>query len=85
MRVVEKKSWSYKFTCSCCESQLEAEADDVVYRDVFDSDGDRVIEGSSYYVVCPECGESEDIPGTLGKKIADAARSRYDERNKPTT
>lgn len=59
IKQVEPKEWAYKFTCSGCDSELEAEADDV---SVTHYDGDfRETPYDSWSVSCPLCAHATTI------------------------
>lgn len=57
MKVIERKPWSYSFTCRGCQSKLEAESSDVREGE-FGSMGDYDTE---FYVRCTVCGDDHII------------------------
>ena len=56
MKIIKKQdvsNWSYKHTCLTCESELEVEADDLIYNHY---DGDMREPGYTVYqFACPVC------------------------------
>jgi len=59
IKQTETKEWSHKFTCSECDSELEAEAGDIK---VTHYDGDfREPAYDSWHVNCPVCSHQTSI------------------------
>ena len=61
MKVLKRVPWSYKFTCSGCKSELEAEPWDVRV-DEFGGCGYGGERGDTeFYVTCVVCGDDHII------------------------
>ncbi len=70
MKVLKKadvSNWSYKHTCSGCDSELQIEAADISYRYY---DGDMREPGyDSYSTNCCVCSASINVPGNKIPKL----------------
>lgn len=57
MKVLKRVEKTHKFTCTNCQSELEAEASDLMFRSWESGDYDR----SEYYFVCEVCKEEHKL------------------------
>ena len=78
MKIIKQPNsdWSYKFTCSECDCELEAEADDLI---ITRYDGDpRELAYDAWSVNCPVCSHSiiireDKIPKLVKIKVKQKA------------
>lgn len=68
MKVVKKEdvsSWTHRFKCYNCETELEAEAKDLHVKYVPNGTDMRGLDADSrradFYVTCPECHQDKTI------------------------
>ena len=71
IKQVDVSNWKYRFTCTSCDSELEAEASDIKHTSHYDQ---RDAQYDTYCVYCPVCSTSKsilekDIPKALQVKI----------------
>jgi hypothetical protein len=80
LKRVDNSAWSYKFTCSSCDSELEAENKDILYNYV---SGDMRDPGyEQYYVKCEICSQSHTIPDSkLNKSLKHSVKERSQKRS----
>ena len=76
MKIVKKnvyKDWSHRFTCTRCESELQAEPDDIrgIYHEGWSDSRDGTHHPSywTYEVICAVCQQRHDISSERLPKI----------------
>lgn len=65
MKIIKKAdtaNWKYKFTCSNCETELEAEASDLNYHVYNNGVYDRGPTSEEYKVKCLVCNTGKVVP-----------------------
>lgn len=70
-------TWTYKFTCYTCESELQADYTDLKYRTIKEWSSDSMGDGGYYadtdyyHLVCPVCTKETQIhPNEKGVNIS---------------
>ena len=63
LKQADTSAWRYKFTCSKCDSELEAEGSDLKHKHVDGGDmRDPYPSYDLYTVNCAVCQESRNVP-----------------------
>jgi len=60
LKRVDTNNWSYKYTCTQCESELEVEKGDIKYQ--FHSGYGRETDYETWTATCPVCQNHFHIP-----------------------
>lgn len=76
IKQVDVSNWTYRFTCQDCDSELEADHNDI--KSGGDGHG-----GVEFYVYCSICHtktdvNTEDVPKALQIKVKNKSSSYYD-------
>lgn len=59
LKQIDIKEWAYIFTCTACDSELEANGNDLVYRHI---NGDMRDPGyDTWIIICPVCKHSTNV------------------------
>lgn len=81
MQVISKpdtNNWSTKHTCDNCDSKLEINGEDIIYK--LECQGFYDIESDAYYVDCPVCSELSYVQESeIPKLVCIEAKNRSDE------
>lgn len=60
IKQVDVSDWKYRFTCVSCDSELEAEANDIKHNHY--DDQRELSSYDKFCVYCPVCNAGRDIP-----------------------
>jgi hypothetical protein len=83
LKKVDTSDWKYRFTCTKCDSELEAEAKDVLCRHHPDSSDMRESYPAydTFHVLCCVCNNErtvpdKDIPKALQHEVKERSQRR---------